>query len=325
MMKVPQSVRRLYEAQREINELLEAEVDEIFKSNKRPGWFYESRIKGLESFALKLETGRFEPDKLEDFFACRLVVENTNSIKEAIELVQKYCNVHKKKPPRDDHTHKAPEVFEFDDIRLYATLEAGEGLPRKPIHDVRFEIQVKTFLQHAWSIATHDLIYKSDEANWAKSRIAFQIKAMLEHAEVSIQMAEQLSMAADLAKADKRTKRLTKMIKMLKDEWGPQDLPSDVKRLAENIDNLLNALEIDRGRLKKILREETAKGGGTKTLNLSPFGIVVQSICLHEYDRMKELLQGEEERFRVFLPDEILDLTELPELPLKNAVLTKTK
>lgn len=292
MMKVPRSVRRLYDTQREINKRLREEVDTIFKSKKSPRWFYESRIKELESFALKLETGRFEPDKLEDFFACRLVVENTNSIKDAIELIQQYCVVHEKRPRRDGYTHKAPESFDFDDIRLYVTLEAGQGLPEKPIHDVRFEIQVKTFLQHAWSIATHDLIFKSDEASWAKTRIAYQIKAMLEHAEISIQMAEELSKAVDLDKIDDKTERLANMITVLKEEWDSEDLPSDVKRLAENVDGLIRALGLDRDRLQDILQQETSIGRGTKTLNLSPFGIVVQSICMHETERIKKLLQG---------------------------------
>ena len=61
-------------------------------------------------------------------------------------------------------------------------------------------MQVKTFLQHAWGIATHDLIYKTDDVSWSRQRIAYQIKAMLEHAEMSIQEAGRLAEAVALSK-----------------------------------------------------------------------------------------------------------------------------
>src|SRR6185295_542993 len=91
----------------------------------------------------------------------------------------------------DQHKNKQLELkgtheFSFDDLRLYTKWKPDVTLPTPTFAGVVFELQIKTFLQHAWSIATHDLIYKTDSISWPKERVAFEIKAMLEHAENAI-------------------------------------------------------------------------------------------------------------------------------------------
>ena len=48
--------------------MLKKRVDILINDIKKPHWHYFSRIKNLESYALKMETGRFNVDHLEDFF-----------------------------------------------------------------------------------------------------------------------------------------------------------------------------------------------------------------------------------------------------------------
>jgi ppGpp synthetase/RelA/SpoT-type nucleotidyltranferase len=105
-------------------------------------------------------------------------------------------------------------LFRLIDLRLYVTLPDSPALPPTDLSDVVFEVQIKTFLQHAWSIATHDLLYKTDAVNWSKERIAYQIKARREHAEISIQEAEDLATSAALAKEDRKTVRVKKGISL---------------------------------------------------------------------------------------------------------------
>src|SRR5690349_1782379 len=95
-------------------------IDVVFESQR----LLNDRLKKAESFALKLETGRFsESSKLEDFFACTVVVDNLDQIKKAQELVKKNFVINAQRPKDLKFTHKDPSSFQFDDLRLYVTLK----------------------------------------------------------------------------------------------------------------------------------------------------------------------------------------------------------
>lgn len=324
-MKVPASIRRLHEDQKGINDRLQRAVDDRIAGFKNPRWHYESRVKGLQSFALKVESGRYrEPRALEDFFACTIVVANATEIENAERLVSDNFTVGSRRPRHADETHKAPDAFPFDDLRLYVTIPEDPALPPTDLTGVVFEVQIKTFLQHAWSIATHDLVYKTDDLNWSKQRIAYQIKAMLEHAEVSIQEAEQLATSNILAKEDPRTTAIKRGIVLMKSQWGIDELPEDVRLLATNVSDLLRALQVNVDRLQSILQTEKIQRGGAHPANLSPYCTVVQYLFNAEQVKMTELLSNAGSKLKVLIPEEI----ELPEGvdrgTLTNAIFVST-
>jgi hypothetical protein len=188
---------------------------------------------------------------------------------------------------------------------------------------VVFEVQVKTFLQHAWSIATHDLLYKADDANWSKERIAYQIKAMLEHAEISIQEAESLAASAALAKEDRQTAAIKKGIALVKSQWTKDELPEDVRRLANNITTLIEALRLEIGRLEEILNEGKAQRAGIHPANLSPYATVVQYLFSAEKARMVSLLTTDG-RTKILIPEEIELPGDIDRAQLRNAVFVST-
>ena len=115
-MKIIQSIDTIYESQREINEKLKEQVDKLIKRKISASWFYTSRLKEKESFALKIETGRFgHPQHLEDFFACTIVVENFNQIEKAVKLIRSLFEIIDQRPRSFRYTHKDSYSFEFDD------------------------------------------------------------------------------------------------------------------------------------------------------------------------------------------------------------------
>lgn len=318
---MPASVRRLYQDQKGQFDRLKALVDRRIVGLKNPRWHFESRVKELSSFALKLETGRFRnPGALEDFFACTLVVANSGQVGQAVRLIEDNFEIKDRRPPSQNSTHKRSDSFPFDDLRLYACVADRPEEPPTDLIGMVFEIQIKTFLQHAWSIATHDLLYKSDDANWSMERIAYQIKAMLEHAEISIEEAQRLASSSALAKEDRRTANLKRGIELVKSQWGTDQLPKDVRRLAGNIGDLLRALKIDLGRLETILNEKKGRSGGSHPSNLSPFSTVVQYLFETERQKMLSLLRRENSHTKVFIPDEVSLPADVAREDLRNAV-----
>lgn len=310
-MKIPASIRALYAEQNEPNERLQKKVDEVLGAiARRKRWHYESRIKSEVSVALKVESGRVtDPRQVEDFFACTIVVRNLSEIEEAETIVRDTFTLAERRPRRADQTHKNPDSFPFDDVRLYVHWKDDLALPATGLEPVRFEVQIKTFLQHAWGIATHDLVYKTDDVDWSRERIAFQIKAMLEHAEVSIQEAGRLAGTAALAKAHKATQELKEIISFLKDVWMPEFLPSDLRRLAENTRSLMKLTGIRLARLRELINQEKHRNNGDLPLNVSPYGIIVQALAWGETDKLKAALADSTRREKVLVTNEM----ELPD------------
>ncbi|MCD5985555.1 hypothetical protein [Pseudomonas sp. CDFA 610] len=305
-MKVSASVRAVFLEQEEKNKRLKSEVDRRIEGIKNPRWHYESRVKELVSFAMKLETGRFpNPSKLEDFFACTIVLANLNELRDAEKLLQDEFHIVARRPGVGNFTSKKSDSFPFDDLRLYCNLKVNPTMPPNDLTAIVFEVQVKTFLQHAWSIATHDMIYKSNDSNWSQERIAYQIKAMLEHAEISIQQSGKLAECTALAKQDKISLRLKKIIKILKSHWGADELPKDTKLLAQNILGLISAIDMKTDELESLLNVQRQSRGGVHPMNISPFSTVIHYLIELGSKPFDDYLKMPDKRLKIVIPSEI--------------------
>jgi len=240
-MKILKSIDVLYNDKLEYYNILKKNVDKVISDRKQHYWHYESRIKELGSFALKFETGRFNLENIfDDTFAVTIVVRKMDEIKMCLTLIQSLFVVIEKRPRDDSFTHKESHSFEFDDLRLILQLKKDYADRYDPsILNMRFELQIKTFLQHAWSIATHDLIYKTDEVVWAKERVAYNVKALLEQAELTISSIDEISDNQLLNKQNTKVKRVNQIISYLKTIFTQESLPSNLRKLAENVNSFL--------------------------------------------------------------------------------------
>ncbi len=278
-MKISRSVRELHEDLEPRYAELGKLVNRLLGDRKEARWHYESRLKSVESFAMKLETGRVpDPSKLEDFFACTLVVEGPHKIPDAEKLISTLFDVTARRPPRPERTHLAPHSFEFDDLRLYVRWRDDPGGRPTGVTDLRFEVQVKTFLQHAWAIATHDSLYKTTAVDWSSSRIAYQVKAMLENAEVTIGAATALGASFALSRSDDSSLATREAINAVESRWASGQLPRDRRTLAQNILTLGSTLRLETEKIWEALDDATAAGHGAATLNLSPFAATLAAL-----------------------------------------------
>ena len=213
---------------------------------EKKGYAFISRLKTVESLAEKIETGRFKKwSDLNDLFACTIIIPTLSHEKEVIEFCQKtfeIVNIVKR-----GQNKKAPDTFIFDSTRIYAKLRPtphislGDNLS---IYSIVFEIQIKSAFEHAWSVATHDLVYKSSEIDWRRFRLAAQIKATVEQLDTLILAFEETSkIIQNNDYPDIKIKRqlASEINKLFDNKKLPDELqPKDMSRLCDNLHLLLD-------------------------------------------------------------------------------------
>lgn len=305
-MKISSSIRSHYDEQVPVYQSIEQAVKLLFPASLSDVWHFEGRIKSLESYAQKLETGQVEPSALEDFYACTLVVPTLDDLAEAEALISSKFLIQRRKPSTSTVAQGGPFEFPFDHIRVYAKLRVPLGMDSGPVFEREFEIQVKTFLQHAWSIATHDLTYKATEVSWGTERVAAQVKAMLEAAEVSIVQAKDLAGSSNvlLSRVDPKTTDLIHAVDALRTNFSSVDLPADVKRLASNSLALLHACGLEASALARLLSRGKARNLGNHPVSMSPYSVVFYYLTILHPSKMRLALTRKGGR-RILIPHEV--------------------
>lgn len=303
-MKIARSVRALFDECEPLYQRLSADVNERLKPRvEQRQWFFTSRVKQLESYALKLETGRVsDPRRPEDFFACTVVVPTLGQIDEAEKLVTDIYPMQTRRPPNAQKTSKLASSFLFDDLRLYVQQPESTTGRNTDLDGLSFEVQVKTILQYAWGVATHDLIYKSDQVSWPRERIAFQVKAMLEHSEIAIAEAERLADAPGVAKVDQLTEDTTAVLQELNATWTDDQLPQDRKRLADSILQVLRLCGKKAEHFPEIIASERNRLT-VLPADLSPYAFTVQALANAGDVDLKARLAERRNRTSIFVHD----------------------
>jgi hypothetical protein len=123
-------------------------------------------------------------------------------------------------------------------------------------------------------------------------------------AELSIQEAVKLSLSDALAKSDTRTTALKTLMTVVNDLWEKENLPSDIRRLAENIMTLAKLVDLDAAALRLLLEEEKVGGRGPLIANLSPYGAVLQTLIDRKQVALNSALTKRQKR-SVLIPAEI--------------------
>lgn len=319
-MKTASALRASYDRQRPGYDALRSVVDDLLRrscADRR--WHYESRVKELVSYALKVETGRVSAlDGVDDFFAASIVVRNGGEIESAVALVETIADIQFRRPKDPALSPHRPASFEFDDLRLYVKLKEQPGMAPGPEVGLLFEVQVKTFLFHAWAIATHDLTYKADDVSWGRERLAAQVRAMLEQAEITIQGAGALSSLGSLARENNETKVLRQVIRITKDTWISEQLPSDVRRLAGNILTVLKAIEVSVERWVELLSTELLTG--PLPLSENPYQVTVRLLLQSERQAVERFAvkNGKQPKLVIYSSAELPAWIE--DLPARNII-----
>lgn len=181
-MDAVQEIRDAYTAStphlERLSEYLREQLASYCESN---GYMLKHRVKELPSIAAKLQQGRFESwADLDDLVAFTIVVPTRSHESPVQAWLSEHFEHHTTRSR--ETAEKAPDTFRFDAVRWYGRVaESSVVLPeQEPFRRFLFEVQVKTVFEDAWSVITHDVVYKGDDPSWGRARLASQLKAAVE-------------------------------------------------------------------------------------------------------------------------------------------------
>lgn len=202
---------------------------------------YLSRIKSVDSLAEKIESGRYKDwDSIDDFIGAVIIIPHLNVENEVVNFLKDSFNeIFIKKR---GSTFKSPDVFRFDSTRFIGRL--NKITTEETIHQINFEVQIRSAFEHAWSVATHDLSYKSSSIDWKVLRLASQLKSSVEQLDMIITGAQKIkdSIQEHLwPDTEVKSKICSFFENLILTEIIPIELkPKDMSRFSENIFVLIN-------------------------------------------------------------------------------------
>lgn len=193
----------------------------------RHGYAYSGREKKSESLAEKIETGRYNSwSDIDDLFACSIIIPTLSCETDVLEFLrlafsEVECKIRAS-------SKKDPSVFRFDATRFVGRLRADSLPPgSENIVGVRFEVQIRTAFEHAWSVTTHALSYKGPGVDWKRIRLSSQLRAAVEQLDLVVSAFEQTaSLITEQAWPEIGAKQ--KLQSLFEEELAEGNLPSEV-------------------------------------------------------------------------------------------------
>ena len=275
------------------------------------GYAFTSRIKTIESLAEKIETGRFSKwSDLDDLFACTVIIPTLSHEDQSIEFCRNVFKVIETK--KRGRQQKSPDTFRFDSTRIYAKLKINDELIKDnilSIYTIKFEIQIKSAFEHAWSVSTHVLVYKNSEIDWKKLRLAAQIKANVEQLDMLILAFEQTSTFIkdnNYPEIKIKSDLASQINKLFKDGKIHDELkPKDMSRFCDNLYYLL-IKTIPDNQIKKAIKQFVEVIQSTKNnqvpLSISLFQYFVAVLIENQ------IIQAPTQKYYWHITKEVIDL-----------------
>ncbi|WP_165586761.1 nucleotidyltransferase family protein [Neotamlana sedimentorum] len=230
-------------------EFIQSALDQTLMNYAKKHLFaYTSRIKKLDSISEKIETGRYSSwVEIDDFIGCILIVPNLSYEEEVIDFLKNaFTEIDLRKK---GSTFKNFDTFRFDSTRFIGKLIPPNQEINKEIYDIKFEIQIRSAFEHAWSVTTHDLAYKSKNIDWKILRLASQLKASVEQLDMIALSAKDVNKQITSYKwpeIDIKIKILNFIKECFENGKIPNEIaPKDYSRVVDNIFALIkNKLSI---------------------------------------------------------------------------------
>lgn len=212
------------------------------------GYAIASRCKTLKSILEKIEGGQYKSwEQLDDLVAFSIIIPSLQEEPDVLTFLQTVFSIHEIK--KRGESSKAPDVFRFDLTRVICSINDGSDISK-----IKCEVQIRTALEHAWSSATHKIVYKADDVSWSKQRLAAQIKAGVEQLDLLLN-SFQISSETLQESPHKEIKIKARMLEKFTSWFARGHLPSELKpssfrRIVDNVYELLLRFKFQNSKYK---------------------------------------------------------------------------
>lgn len=169
-------VRARFEALREVaTPLFSKALNDKRAISTNP--IFTSRVKERSSLAEKITRKGFynNLDDITDILGFRIIVNLENDVDKVLRKIEDNFDLDRKNCV--DKRKKGNEPFGYQSVHYVVSLRDER------FNDIKFEIQIRSMLQHAWAEIEHDLGYKGNEIPDQYRRDFSRVAALLETAD----------------------------------------------------------------------------------------------------------------------------------------------
>lgn len=146
-----------------LEEIVSHKLESLKNSEDFLVFAVEHRVKDEDSLKVKISRyGEFYQnyEDLHDLFGARIICYFCDDVDHIASYIENIFDVDFNLST-DKRTTIDPESFGYLSVHYICSLKKDEGYPEE-LTNIKFEIQIKTMLQHTWAMINHDLGYKSD-------------------------------------------------------------------------------------------------------------------------------------------------------------------
>ena len=283
----------------QINTLLEYMKDRLANELKElPSVSVTGRIKSPESALEKLHTGKYAKfSELKDVVALTVVVMHQSEVPKAMAIIR---NTNFAITEELNETYD-PTDFRYRESKLFLQPPQDYLDRNVGFRNIICEVQFTTTLQNALNKTTHDFDYKGSTYSWGNFRLVAQFRGTLELLDKIIDDIEKASLTDDndLA-AHPQLLFAASILKIIKNHFSMDILPSDCRRLADTVAKWTTAVQILPEDFDELLARQTKL---KEALSLDPISAILGSLLTEYHEALLTNYSG-----RFYISDELVSM-----------------
>ena len=140
-------------------------LKELIEQNSIPYHSIVSRVKDKDSLSKKIDSkDKYQSlDEITDIVGCRIITYFEDDVEKIVELIDNEFRIDKENSI-DKKKMLDPEKFGYISYHIVCSINAERGklVEYTNYKKIKFEVQIRTILQHAWAEIEHDIGYKSE-------------------------------------------------------------------------------------------------------------------------------------------------------------------